>query len=67
MNASPLLTVAVEVHIGTEVSGIGYLTGTIARLQRVARVHKLVASGVTYENAHANSDVAGVGAIVHAG
>ena len=43
---------AVGVHIGAEVSGIGYLTRTIARLQRIARVHKLVASGVTKEDAH---------------
>ena len=56
-----------EVHVQAEVSGIGHLTGTIARLQRVARVNKAVGIGVTYEDAHANSYVAGVGAIVHAG
>ena len=43
---------AVDVHIGTEVSGIGCLTGAIARLQRVARVNKAVSVGVADENAH---------------
>ena len=56
---------AVDVHVGTEVCCIRRLTGTIACLQRVARVHKGVAIGVTDENAHWDSNIAGVSAIAH--
>lgn len=56
---------AIGVHIGTEVGDGSGLTGTIARLQRVAGIDEAVTIGVAHKYAHRHANVSSARAIIY--